>query len=196
MARYLDETGGDQPAALRLYAWNASLSSAFFELLHYSEVLLRNAMHEQLSRRAQAQGCAGAWYYQPGWLLDGEQKDVKEAKERVTSAGHDLAEGRVIAELSFGFWCHLLGKKYDATLWRGALYAAFPHSDRRRGTIVGAVEPTRLLRNRIAHHEPIYGRMHVEDQAMVLNIARWICPTTEAWVSQMSRVPEVLRARP
>jgi hypothetical protein len=126
----------------------------------------------------------------------GEQKCVEDAKDRVTETKHQVSEGRVVAELNFGFWCRLLGRRYDETLWRHALYGAFPHSDRRRGAIVAAVEPTRLLRNRIAHHEPIYARDHAADQARALEIVGWICPTTRAWVDEKSRVPEVLLSRP
>ena len=98
--------------------------------------------------------------------------------------------------MSFGFWCGLLSHNYAGTLWRTILYQAFPYSDRNRVTVVGAVERCRLLRNRIAHHEPVYDRDHVEDQQTALAIVGWISPKARAWVESNSRVPEALDGRP
>ncbi|HEX7492395.1 MAG TPA: hypothetical protein VF337_11900, partial [Candidatus Limnocylindrales bacterium] len=84
----------------------------------------------------------------------------------------------------------------DHTLWRTVLYRAFPHSDRNRATVVAAVERCRLLRNRIAHHEPVYNRAHEDDQNTALAIVGWVSPEARDWVHSKSRVADVLRHRP
>jgi hypothetical protein len=195
MARYLRATNGDHSQALTLYSWNAYLSAALFELLHYSEVLLRNSMHFHLAQAARSGPMPVPWYDQP-WLRQPEHKKIEEAKARVALAHEDVTEGRVVAELSFGFWCGLLSRNYDDPLWRIVLYRAFPFSDGRRVTVVHAVEHCRLLRNRIAHHEPVYDRDHADDQADALAIVGWISPQAQTWVSSRSHVPEALTARP
>lgn len=194
MARYLREANGDHSQALTLYAWNANLSGALFELLHYSEIVLRNSMQLELARAAQNSQVQAPWYDQP-WLLEPEKARVAEAKERVAEA-HEITEGRVVAELPFGFWCALLSRHYDATLWRTILYRAFPFSDRKRSTVVAAVERCRLLRNRIAHHEPVYERNHNDDQDTALTIVGWVSPEARDWVHSKSRVADILRHRP
>ena len=36
----------------------------------------------------------------------------------------------------------------------------------------------RTFRNRIAHHEPIFGRHLAADYTSILEVAGWICPDT------------------
>ena len=54
---YLDAAGGDRVRALRLYLWNTAVSAAFYGPLQGLEVVLRNAIHRQLSERY-----GSAWY--------------------------------------------------------------------------------------------------------------------------------------
>jgi hypothetical protein len=62
------------------------------------------------------------------------------------------------------FWERLLtrwppGKlNYEMALWRPALHRAFPDSRRRRAEVHKPLPGLRDLRNRIAHHEPIFSR--------------------------------------
>jgi hypothetical protein len=49
-----------------------------------------------------------------------------------------------------------------------------------------------VLRNRIAHHEPIHNRPLGELHAVALTTAGWICPTTRGWIAARSRVPALL----
>jgi hypothetical protein len=45
---YLSASGGNVKDALRLYQWNVEISGAFSECLHQFEVVLLNAIDEQL----------------------------------------------------------------------------------------------------------------------------------------------------
>jgi len=63
--------------------------------------------------------------------------------------------GKVVAELSFGFWRFLLARRYTASLWP-ALRPGFPYlpsADRRE--LEAPVTRLHQLRNRVAHHEPL-----------------------------------------
>jgi hypothetical protein len=79
----------------------------------------------------------------------------------------------------------LLAGRYERSLWFPCLRHAFPGI---RGRSL------HLLRNRIAHHEPVYNRQlgKLHDQALTL--AGWVCPITRQWIAERSRVPELLRA--
>jgi hypothetical protein len=63
---------------------------------------------------------------------------IDDAKDTLRRAGRPLDPGRIVAELSFGFWERLLthgppGKlNYEMALWRPSLHRAFPNSRRRR----------------------------------------------------------------
>jgi hypothetical protein len=81
-------------------------------------------------------------------------------------------------------------------LWRPILHHAFPQAKLPRKDVHHPLDQLRLLRNRIAHHEPILTRPLAEDYQSVLQILSWICPETATWVAHHSTVPTVLAARP
>lgn len=108
-------------------------------------------------------------------------------------------EGKVIAELSFGFWRYLVAKRYQATAWP-ALQKAFPlHPDGSaapRVDIDDRMQRIHVLRNRIAHHEPIFRRNVAHDYADMLTLVGWVSREASDWVEELSRVPTMLAQRP
>lgn len=200
MATYLTAASGDREKALHLYTWNTAASAAFYGPLQGLEVALRNAMHRELT------GAYGLnWYDNPDCSLDAG------AYERVDSAKHDLARDHypidpphVVAALAFGFWVSLLARggrlpgqnsrraNYDMTLWRPALFRAFPNARKARADVHRPLDYLRTLRNRIAHHEPIFTRHLAADHASILDVSGWICPNTRDWITHHSRVPDIL----
>lgn len=199
MATYARETGGDREQAIRLYTWNTALSAAFYGPLQGLEVALRNAMHRQLCAKY-----GPAWYESAHCGLDtGALDRIADAKRTLTRGKYPVDPPHVVAELPFGFWVSLLGKgglgpagkmNYDMTLWRPALYQAFPHSRRSRVATHRPLDYLRTFRNRIAHHEPIFTRHLEQDFLSILEVAGWICPKTAQWIEHHSRV-RVLLAR-
>lgn len=95
--------------ALDLYDWNIRAGAAFFEDLHYLEVGLRNAMDLALVERAANLGGAYPWFAHPAIRLNrGSQGAIAKARARATEGGTiPEVHGKVIAELSFGFWWSL-----------------------------------------------------------------------------------------
>lgn len=175
---YLDATGGDRERAIRLHAWNTAVSAAFYGPLQGLEVALRNAMHRRLAERY-----GPAWYDHPGAGLDrGAVGRTAGAGSELARDGHGDDPARIVATLSFGFWVSLLGPggrteaghkaNYEMTLWRPALRGAFAH----RATLTRRqphrpLNALRILRNRIAHHEPIFARDLTADHERVLEVA-------------------------
>jgi hypothetical protein len=105
------------------------------------------------------------------------------------------ASGRVVAELSLGFWRFLLARHYDETLWRSALYRAFPGQSHRR-VVHDAATVLHLCRNRVAHHEPIFNRSIGDIRFTALALADWICPVSRAWIERQCRIEAAWRERP
>ena len=62
-----------------------------------------------------------------------------------------------------------------------------------RRDVHDAMQELHLLRNRIAHHEPIYNRPLGRLHDLALTTAGWICPVTRQWMAGRSGVPELLR---
>ena len=196
---YLDAVRGDRERALRLHAWNTAVSAAFYEPLQWLEVTLRNAMHRELAERY-----GPAWYDAPDAGLDGGALDrIAGARSELTRAGYRIEGSRIVAALSLGFWVSLTGRggrlasgrkaNYEMTLWRPALRRAFPHCEKlTRKRAHSPLNDLRALRNRIAHHEPIFTRDLAKDHKLVLDVAGWISPTTATWIEHHSRVSDLL----
>lgn len=53
-----------------------------------------------------------------------------------------------------------------------------------------------VLRNRIAHHEPIFRRNVAHDYADMLTLVGWISNEARGWVEELSRVPVLQAQRP
>ena len=199
MSTYLRAARGDREKAIHLYTWNTAISAAFYGPLQGLEVALRNAVHRQLA------GCYGAaWYDNSAAGFDmGCLVRIANAKTEVARAGHSVGPPRVVAALSFGFWISLLGSggridprrkaDYEKTLWRPALRGAFPHCRiLRRKQAHNPLNGLRTLRNRIAHHEPIFARRLMEDHERILDVTGWISPGTRTWIERHSRVVTLL----
>jgi hypothetical protein len=81
-------------------------------------------------------------------------------RDKVTQAknqpGVGNNPGKVVAELTFGFWVELLKSSNHIPLWMARnLRSAFPNAPGlNRRMIYSRLKAIQLLRNRISHHEP------------------------------------------
>ncbi|GAA5036895.1 Abi family protein [Terrabacter aeriphilus] len=189
--------GGDSDAAA-LYVWNAEVASAFGLVIGQFEVILRNALNEQMVARQVASGRPGEWYDDRVTLNDPHRHDdVAKARSQILNAGKTETPGLMVAELMFGFWRFLLGPRHQTTLWAQSLRHAFPYlSPQRRSDVYDPVQRLNKLRNRMAHHEPVYAEPLADDHDQLLTVAGYIDPEAEAWLRDLSRVPALLDTRP
>jgi hypothetical protein len=191
-------TDGCPIKALTLYEWNTAVGAAFFASLQGFEVVLRNALHRELTTWHSARKLPGHWYNDPRRILDDRRRrDIDDAQRRIRRMHRPVTPGRVISELSFGFWRYLLSARYEQSLWTPALRHAFPLlRPQRRREIADRVVGLHLLRNRLAHHEPIHRRDLPSDYADLLFVAASICPQASAWIDQTSTVLTIVAQRP
>jgi hypothetical protein len=191
---YEEAVGHDLIDAMDYYLWNTDVSAAFYAVLQGVEVILRNAVSEQMEVLHRANGYHGIWFDDPFDLLDDRHRDdIAQARLLLRRGNYPITQNRIITALSFGFWRYLLSVRYEHTLWIPALRKAFPHAPKgQRRYIATRVERLNHLRNRIAHHEPIYPRRLHRDMEEALEVVAAISPTAAMWLEVNSWVPDLL----
>ncbi len=182
--------------ALALYALNLALSEALHTPMQMLEISMRNRFHAALTASH-----GPAWFDLPGLLLvRHQQEQLAKARTQLARDGKPEAAGRIIAELSLGFWTSLLNTQYEA-LWRHSLRHALDPGARdalgrrlSRSGLATAATQLRKLRNRIAHHEPILHWDLARHHALMLAFIGWLSPHAAAWTRRHERFPAVLPA--
>lgn len=198
--RYVTAAGSPDAAAV-LYAWNLEVSGAWYETLGMFEVVLRNALDAQLItyhrkvRHGNGNWCADAEMPWKGARLADQLLDARKRATRNWSTPE--IHGKVIAEVTFGFWHFMLAANYQTTLWAPALRRAFPHlRPVERERVYTPLDRLYRLRNRVAHHEPVHTINHTARHNELLRVAGWIDPAARAWISEHSRVLAATAPKP
>jgi hypothetical protein len=89
-APYRAAAGGDPARAVALYEWDAIVGAAFWAALGHVEVVVRNAMHEQLTAWSTTRCGQPLWYLDPGRALTQQARDdIAVARQRATRNGPD-----------------------------------------------------------------------------------------------------------
>lgn len=187
LSSYFADTDGSDQRAFELYEWNMAASAAVLELTSMVEVIVRNALDAALTGWAEAKHPGSSWFDTAP--LDARAvADISKARSRATRNGKDAeAHGKVIAELTLGFWRFLVESRYLTSLWVPAAHRAFPQGSadirRRQADVAARMKQLTFVRNRAAHHEPIHRRRLESDLSAALDLARWVSADAEAWVS-------------
>src|SRR5271155_1313070 len=154
LTSYLAVTKGDTASAIMLYERNTMISEGLYGILQPLEISVRNAIHDVMSKDTARLD----WYELPLFQPQ-EIRTIAEAKANITRWKKTISPGRVVSELTFGFWVKLISAKYEKTLWVPHLYKSFPALRKPdRVTIFNRLDNIRNLRNRVAHHEQILSR--------------------------------------
>ncbi len=200
LRRYLAATNNNLAAALELYEYNVTVSEALFGILHSFEVTVRNSIHSTLSGDLKVID-----WYQSGIVLPWSKKQEKLVFPKPTrdiiatarnQAGPGASIGKLVAELSFGFWSNITASTFDY-LWTPSLHKAFSHAHVPRRFVHWRLEIIRRLRNRIAHHEPILSSQNkvytgFKDDPYIalphiLECVQWVSPDAAYWLQTRSR---------
>ncbi|MFJ7289637.1 hypothetical protein ACIQUC_15085 [Curtobacterium sp. NPDC098951] len=185
--------------ALRLYEWNMRAAASVMELTGIVEVVARNALDREL--RVWAAGRTRAPWFDVVPLDARGSADLDKARARASRNGRLVeVHGRVIAELTFGFWRYLVESRYHTSLWVPDLHRSFPYGPNnlrvRRSEVTRRLQQLHFVRNRAAHHEPIHARDLQRDHDYALELLGWISPHAESWARDTTSLRAVLRARP
>ncbi|MDQ8180999.1 Abi family protein [Pelagicoccus sp. SDUM812005] len=189
------QDGADEKTALARYALNMALAEALYPSLQFAEIALRNAIHTSFTNRFGAEN----WYDGAAKLLPWQNTKVQEAKITLQKLRKPTSPGRIVAELSFGFWTGFFNKQHNRTgLSHHIAKTVFQHAPKaERNTTKLDLRwlAIRDLRNRVFHHERI---LHWKDLDLrhqhIATITRWICPELANYAKSLDRFDAVRAA--
>jgi len=198
-ATYLQHCNNDKAQALQLYQWNLELSSAFIVPLHLLEISIRNAVVEALESVH-----THNWAWNKGYIRSlpnpprsyNPQKNLQEVAKKQPTAG------KVVAELKFVFWEKMFTSRHDVKIWNHHIKNVFPHAlnsipaPQLRKKIYSDISTIRNLRNRIAHHEPIFSRNLQDDYNKIYDLISWRDTDTAEWMNDIQSVTSLISTKP
>ena len=225
LASTVDPVSGvaDPARAVALYEHNVEVSTAAWSTVADLEVVLRNIIAGAIeTHHATLRGGHGERWYDPPpwfatgkWFTSGTLDSISVAMKRGADPGPGPSlrpgGGRVVAELTLGFWRYLLTARYEHSLWNPAIRARFQGLSHLSGSdsrkeVHERVEKLNYLRNRVAHHEPVYDQFRIPghpgriDTVATLDDAiemiGWSNPDAANWIRARSAYASVAARRP
>ena len=172
------QDGADAKLTMARYSLNMALSESLYPALQFSEIALRNTIHQALTVRCETD----AWYDSPASkLIPWQMNLVSDAKKSLGNFGKTVTPSRMVAELNFGFWTGFFNKAHGQTgIGHHLAKKAFPHAPPNERDLIRLGirwKDIRDLRNRVFHHERI---LHWKDldarQQAILEVICWISP--------------------
>lgn len=186
------------------YLYNVELARGLVPVLHWAEIALRNRLHRVIGATYPVGG-ARSYVHVPCWLdanppvlLPNERARVEQVKRTLLRPGapaKSLTGGRLVSELSFGFWTHLLDGAYENwrirdRLWPALLEPVFPHcppAERTRRNIHARFIEIKNIRNRTFHHERISHQVSVALYDRFVETISWIDPLVAQALAERER---------
>jgi hypothetical protein len=203
---FLDARSNNVLKALQLYHWNAQVSSAFLYPLHVFEICIRNAVANAAESFYQTDEWPWSSAFEMSLPTTGSPHHFSARRELVNTRDWQprppQTTGKVIAELKFAFWVSMYTGRHDGRLWNPSLRREYPNIPASmsvraaRGKIHSTADKVRDLRNRIAHHEPIFSRDLKNEYDQMAEIVGYRCAHTAAWMKRTQDVVWLLDLRP
>lgn len=197
LRRYLGDADGDKHHALRLYVWNGRLCESLYLPVQICEVALRNTIHNAVRSKH-----GDNWHTRGSFtctLPDRLREELSNViRVEVNAYGRNMTVDHLISGLSFGFWLNLMTKKYEGVFWPNAFPICFPRKPPAvtRQEIYDRADRLRILRNRLAHHKPIFDRSPSAEFQNILTLVSWVCDETHWFIKTISNVAQTVNARP
>lgn len=171
-----------------LYESNALMASALSEVIHHVEVLMRNALIEQLRT---VHPLKYPWGFQ--------QPELYKITTKIANArqGKFRADD-VISRLNLGFWTNLLedSPSQNEELWRQTLRKAFPRYSGGRKEVQQTLKAMNLLRNRCAQKDSLLSIDPTVELKKLLRLASWIDEDARTWLESLEHVSQLERPIP
>lgn len=169
-----------------LYKFNILICEELYAFISCIEICLRNTIHSKMSLVFNKE----SWFNYFDWE-EKHSKQLAEAKIKASKIKKVADVNDIISSISFGFWCHIFDACYESSLWVKGLNKIFPGyvGKPNRKHIAVAFNSLLLLRNRIAHFEPI-----IKDEYKLLKyynqmaeVMNWMCPDIFVWFKNFNK---------
>lgn len=165
--RYKATTFNDLETVQR-YLYNIEISTELNKAIHILEVVLRNQLSHEWNRFLD---CTEWPMNKQGIPMTSKfQRMHTKINEAISRAGGSHKNGKVIAELSFGFWVHLFDSKFDVQNIK-LIQRILPLRNDWNKALTLEIKKIRNdfqlineLRNRVAHHEPIFHQKDLDQK--------------------------------
>ena len=208
MRKYVWACANDTKCAMTLYRYNLRLSQEMFAIVSCFEVTLRNRIDKEMKS-----------YYGNDWLrdfilpggrfdtdprVDGTKKIIKKAYEGLLRT-NSYVHNKLLAEMEFGVWKFMFNNVQYRLSGR-CLLNVFPNKPtstpqlRYDNTFIfNELDRINVMRNRIAHHEPIcFGYpISVDLQSVndcydsIMRLFRWMSIDAKAMLYGLDHVAAV-----
>jgi hypothetical protein len=99
--------------------WDIDLAEAIVPCLHAAQLALRNSIHAALT----AKYATDMWFYRPEVLQPGQLSQLSRALKQLADRKATPTPGRIVAELTSGFWTVILSDPYNRALWQPDRFA-------------------------------------------------------------------------
>jgi len=190
LSTYRNHSASNNTQLIGNYILNAKISENFYFLLQNLEVALRNAIYAGFMKNYPYRDFFYLNETNPRNRYRSRQENHdRECWKMLCGAKYNLRnvstvnDGKIIAELNFGFWTKLLlstDAKYT-NMWRTIFADVFPnyniaHSvDSDKVVIGNKINEIRLFRNRIFHYEPVFNQANlVQMHDDIIDVLGWI----------------------
>ncbi len=180
LAAYISATQSDVEA-LALYEQNARLSNCLHELIGGLEVVLRNAVSGAIIDHFGREDWYRARAFTSLLALERRQ-NIREVRQRLKTQNQEERSGRVISGLTFHFWVAMHENKYRDVFWTPFLHRVWPAGENIKNVHKNLLK-MRDLRNRIAHHEPIFAERWRQRSDIVWLRLKQLSPEKHNWFS-------------
>lgn len=157
--------------AIGLYMWNTEVASKLGILLSYFEIALRNNIHKTMSSFYSHGGQTSCHWYD---AIAGQLKPTTRDKiAAVRAKSRHPSPDEIVSRVTFGFWPAILSsldRRYQTQLLT-SIFPSHPLSATPQSWALQANRVTSLayiyeindLRNRLAHHEPLWKFTAIKD---------------------------------
>jgi len=197
---YLQLAGYDRARALDLHEWNTQLNAALLHDFAHLEVGLRNFYDRALM--AAVHPGDSHWTDQASFTAlfpavgGGDARTHAELGTARRNAGGPTAPpGKLLAELTFGFWVFMTSSRHTNLIWTPHLDALYPAGSQ-RGQIHHGLDELRKARNRVAHHEPVRVAEVNKLTRRIDRYAGYVSPQLAQYIRYTSTVHGLLGSRP
>ena len=180
LSTYLNWSEFDKTKALALYTLNTLISGSFYPILNMTEVALRNSINSSFIDRY-----GFSWFLKnkikypgvtPPYII---KKEIgKFQRKRKINA---RLCGKFVANMPLHYWTNMFSHA-NRNLWNQLLSQNFNTDNKlNRIYVFQTLEKFKILRNRIAHYEPIINGDLISQYHELRQLVSYISESAQIW---------------